>query len=141
MRSRRLTMLVVGLSCLGSFAGCASMQRVSIETDPVGASVFLQRRGDIEVHGRIAGVVGGADVESFEEEFMLLGTAPVDYEFARREREVSVHTPYVGADVTRHYREGTIRVELDGYRVVVRRVRFSGDEIILVIPLEPVPDS
>ncbi|MDH3734181.1 MAG: hypothetical protein OEU54_11630 [Gemmatimonadota bacterium] len=121
-------------------AGCTSFQRISVETDPVGASVYLQRRGEIEVHGRVAGVVGGVGLESFEEDFIFLGNAPIDYEFERDVREVSVQSPEVGADVTRHYREGTIRVERTGYETVVRVVRFSGNAIVLVIDLLPVPD-
>ncbi len=117
------------------------MQRIQVETDPIGASVYLQRRGDVEVHGRVAGIVGGADIETFEEEFVFLGHTPVDYEFRRRETQAAVYAPEATANVTRHYREGTIRVEREGYRTVVRVVRFGGDPIVLVITLETVGGS
>lgn len=137
-RNRPLPLLLMSLG-VSTLTACSSLQRIRVETDPVGASVYLQRRGDVEFHGRVAGVVGGIGVDTFEEPFMLLGTAPIDYEFERRVREVSVQSPDIGGDVTRHYREGTIRIEREGYRPVVRVVRFSGDDIVLIVTLEPVP--
>jgi hypothetical protein len=118
-------------------SGCASMQRLTIDTDPVGAHVYLQRRGDVEVHGRVSGVFGSVDASSFEEEFIYLGTAPIDYEFRRRDTEVAIHSPEAGGDVTRHYREGVIRIEMDGYETVERLVRFSGSTILLMVPMQP----
>jgi hypothetical protein len=139
MKPRRIVPLLLVTLGLGTFTACSSLQRIRVETDPVGASVYLQRRGEIEVHGRVAGVVGGVGLDTFEEEFTLLGTAPIDYEFERRVREVSVTSPDIGGEVTRHYREGTIRIEREGYRPVVRVVRFSGDDIVLIVTMEPVP--
>lgn len=120
-----------------TFIGCASAQRIRVETDPIGAQVYLQLRGDLEVQARVAGVVGGAELESFEEDWFLLGTSPVDYEFERRETEAAVHSPDAGGSVTRHYREGTLRIELEGFETAVRVVRFAGDDVVWIVRLRP----
>lgn len=128
--------LVLALALSG---GCASTQSLSVHTDPGGAEVYLQRRGEVEVQATVAGVHGQVGADSFEEEYFSLGTSPVEYEFHRKETEAAVQGPGAGGSVTRHFREGTIRVELEGYRTVERRVRFSGDAIVLRIALEQAP--
>ena len=133
-RCKRIHAVLVAYLVL---SGCSSLQRIEVQTDPMGAHVFLQRRGDLEIHGRVAGVTAGAGVESFEEDFVSLGNTPVLYEFERRETEAAVHLPEVGANVTRHFREGTLRIELDGYRTVLQVRRFSGEPIVLFVRLEP----
>ncbi len=136
MNTRRRFWLALPLG-LTVLVGCASTQRITIDTDPIGAQVFLQRRGDVEVHGRVSGVAGRLDAASFEEEFIYLGTAPIDYEFHIRDNEVAVYSPEAGGSVTRHYREGTIRIEMEGYQTVERLVRFSGNTILLMVPMQP----
>jgi hypothetical protein len=49
----------------------------------------------------------------------------------------AVYGPEAGGSVTRHYKEGTIRIELEGYRIVERLVRFRGSPIALTIALHP----
>lgn len=138
MNRERANWFVPVLLGLTVLSGCSSLQRIRVETDPVGASVYLQRRGEIEVHARSAPVVASIGLDAFEEDFILLGNAPIDYEFELNLREASVQAPEIGGDVTRHYREGTIRIERDGYQPVVRVVRFSGDDIVLIVTMEPI---
>ncbi len=45
--------------------------------------------------------------------------------------------PRAGGSVTRRYVEGTIRIVMRGFETVVRRVRFDGGRLNLVVPLEP----
>jgi hypothetical protein len=112
---------------------------LSIETEPAGAGVLLQRRGEVEVAARVLGVSGTLDENAFEEEFYSLGNAPIKYEFKLKESEGAIHGGAVGsASVTRHYTEGTVRIELPGYEIVERRIRFSGDPVDLRITLLPV---
>lgn len=132
VRPRRRCALWAGLWVLG---GCASAQTLSIQTDPSGASVYLQRRGDVEVSGSVAGIHADIDAATFEEDFVFLGTSPVEYEFEREDTEGAVATPRVGGRVTRKYKEGTLRIEMEGYETVERRVRFSGDPVRLVVSL------
>lgn len=125
---------VIGLALL---AGCAATQQLRIETDPVGAEVYLQRRGDIEVSARVPGGAGRVDASTFEDAFEYLGTTPLEYEFRLREDQAAIDTPDVGGRVVKHYTEGTLRIELEGYRTVERRIRFTGEDLVLVIPLRP----
>jgi hypothetical protein len=118
--------------------GCASTQKVKVRTDPVGAEVYLQRRGDLEIDAEVLGVPGKVTARTFEEDFRLLGNAPVEYEFDRSEREVGIRTSEGHGTVVKHYREGTIRVERSGYEAVVRVVRFAGSTIDLMITLQPL---
>ena len=118
-------------------AACASTQSLSVHTDPAGAQVYLQRRGEVEVQATVAGVHGQVGANSFEEEFFSLGTSPLEYEFHRKETEAAVQGPGAGGSLTRHFREGTVRIEMPGYRSAEWRVRFSGDPIVLRVDLQP----
>ncbi len=130
----------IGLALLLSMpalAACGSAQSLSVRTDPVGAEVYLQRRGDIEIDAKVSGIPGRVTTSRFEEDFRLIGNAPVDYEFDLSETEVGVDVPGGSGKVIRHYREGTIRIERNGYETVIRVVRFSGDEVKLDVTLRP----
>lgn len=133
-KHRSFVLLMPGLLLL---PGCVATQRLTVETDPPGAEVFLQRRGEVEVAGGASGIYGEVDVGSFEEEEFSLGTTPVDYEFDLEDREALVAGRGAGGEVTRRYIEGTIRIVLGGFETIVRRVRFSGSDIDLAVPLQP----
>jgi hypothetical protein len=124
-----------------ALAACGSAQKVSVRTDPIGAEVYLQRRGDLEINARVKGIPGKVTASAFEEDFRLLGNAPVEYEFELSEDEVGIDVPEGSGSITRHYREGTIRVERPGYETVVRLVRFSGSPVDLTIALQPLRDE
>lgn len=119
-------------------AGCGSAQKVSVRTDPIGAEVYLQRRGDLEINAQVKGIPGRVTASAFEEDFRLLGNAPVEYEFELSERDVGIDVPEGSGSIVRHYKEGTIRVEREGYESVIRLVRFSGSTVDLLIALQPV---
>jgi len=114
---------------------------VSVRTDPIGAQVYLQRRGDLEIAAQVKGIPGKVTASSFEEDFRLLGNAPVEYEFDLSEREVGIDVPEGSGSVVRHYKEGTIRVEREGYESVIRLVRFSGSTVDLMITLQPLSED
>ena len=136
MRSLRFSRSTLLLAAALSTA-CGSAQKVSVRTDPIGAEVYLQRRGDIEIDAKVSGIPGKVTTSRFEEDFRLIGNAPVDYEFDLSETEVGVDVPGGSGKVIRHYREGTIRIERNGYETVIRVVRFSGDEVKLDVTLQP----
>ena len=120
-------------------AGCGSAQRVSVKTDPIGAEVYLQRRGDLEINAKVKGIPGKVTASRFEEDFRLIGNAPLEYEFDLSEHEVGVDVPGGSGNITRHYKEGTIRIVRDGYETVIRVVRFSGSAVELEVSLQAVP--
>ena len=140
MTSRRSSRSALILAAF-MLAACGSAQKVSVRTDPIGAEVYLQRRGDLEINARVKGIPGKVTASAFEEDFRLLGNAPVEYEFELSEDEVGIDVPEGSGSITRHYKEGTIRVERPGYETVVRLVRFSGSPVDLTIALQPVRDE
>ena len=140
MKTRGLPRPVLWVGIL-ALAGCGSAQKVSVRTDPIGAEVYLQRRGDLEINAKVKGIPGKVTASAFEEDFRLLGNAPVEYEFELSEQGVGIDVPEGSGSVTRHYKEGTIRVERPGYETVVRLVRFSGSPIDLTITLQSLTED
>jgi len=119
---------------------CGSGQQLHIESDPSGAEVYLMRRGEYEVDASIDGFSGSVDGDSFEEEFYLLGSTPLEYEFDLSDTESSFFIPGIpaGVNVTKHYQEGILRVEMDGYETEQRTIHFSGNLFNLVLSLVPL---
>jgi hypothetical protein len=122
-----------------SLAGCgSSKQQISVRTTPPGAEVQLQRRGDMEIDASIpvAGVSGSIDGARFEDEFVSLGNAPVEWKFELDDSQGSASFKGQSVSATKHYREGTIRVLLPGYQTIERLVAFSGSPIELHLTLQ-----
>ena len=122
-------------------AGCgSSKQKVSVKTTPPGAEVLLQRRGDLDVDVSVP-TIGSGDLDAgkFEDDLITLGNAPVEYEFELSKSQGSVSFKGAGGSVTKHYREGTIRVQLPGYMTIERLVAFTGSGINLEFTLQPKP--
>jgi hypothetical protein len=127
-----LAMTVTGLSGCGS-----SKQKLSVTSSPAGAEVLLQRRGDLEIDVSVPTYgSGGLAAGKFEDDFITLGNAPVQYEFKLSESQGSINIKGAGGSATKHYREGTIRVQLPGFMTVERLVAFSGSAINLEITLQ-----
>jgi hypothetical protein len=133
----------LGLGVVVAFSGgallssCASTNQVlTVETVPAGAEVYLQRRGVVSVEASVSGVGGAADGGRFEDDFVMLGNAPVNFEFPLSETAggISVGT-YGGGSVTKHYREGMVRVVMPGYQTVERLVTFTGSAVRLMLTL------
>ncbi len=97
------------------------------------------RRGEYEVNASIDGIGGSVDGDSFEEEFYLLGTTPLEYEFNLSDTESSFYIPGIpaGVSTTKHYHEGILRVEMDGYETEQRTIQFSNNLFNLVLSLVP----
>ncbi len=134
--SSRLRYGIVLVLAAGIFGACAPKhQRLTVETLPHGADVYLQRSGELEVAAAVAGYYGSLDAASFDEGFYSLGTTPVDYEFLLEDQEAVVAGGPAYGEVMRRYTEGRIRVVMDGYRTVERLVRFTGDHIDLELDL------
>ena len=131
--------LVVSLSVvIVLVSACGATQKLHIETVPEGAEVYLQRRGEYEVSASVSGIGGTFDGDSFEDDFYLLGTTPLDYEFDLSDSEGSFSIPGIpaGASVTKHFREGVIRIVMSGYTTEERTVQFSDNELSLTLTLD-----
>lgn len=140
MQQRRFLRPTVALILL-LLAACSSTQKVSVRTDPIGAEVYLQRRGELEINANVKGIPGKITANAFEEDFRLIGNAPVEYEFDLTEKDVGIDVPEGSGHITRRYKEGTIRVERAGYETVVRPVYFSGGTVDLLITLLPLREG
>ena len=140
MQQRRFHRPTVALILL-LLAGCGSTQKVSVRTDPIGAEVYLQRRGELEITANVKGIPGKITANAFEEDFRLIGNAPVEYEFDLTEKDVGIDVPEGSGNIVRHYKEGTIRVEREGYETIVRPVYFSGGTVDLLITLQPLNED
>ncbi len=134
----RISVLIISFAAI---TACGSGQQLAIESDPGGAEVYLMRRGEYEVNASIDGFGGSFDGDSFEEEFYLLGTTPLEYEFDLSDTESSFYIPGLpaGVSVTKHYKEGILRVEMDGYETEQRTIQFSNNLFNLVLSLVPLP--
>jgi hypothetical protein len=132
------TMLLVAAVAVFSACG-SSKQKIAISTVPAGAEVELQRSGtmDIDASIPVAGISGSLDGGDFEDRFITLGNAPIEYEFDLDESDARVSVRGQSVGVTKHYKEGTIRVRMPGYRTVERLVAFSGSPIELTLTLQP----
>jgi hypothetical protein len=128
------------LAFLLSLAGCgSSKQQIAVNTVPAGAEVLLQRGGNMDIDASIpvAGISGSLDGGGFKDPFITLGNAPVKYEFPLDESDARFSLKGQTVGVTKHYREGTIRVQMPGYRTLERLVAFSGSPIELTLTLQP----
>jgi hypothetical protein len=133
-RALLFTTALLALTACGS-----SKQKLSVTTVPSGAEVLLQRRGDVDIDASIpvAGISGSLEGGSFEDRFITLGNAPVSYEFELDDKDSNFNFKGQSVAVTKHYREGTIRVEMPGYRTIERLVAFSGSPVELTLTLQP----
>jgi hypothetical protein len=138
----RLRYGIVLVLAAGVFGACAPRhQRLTVETLPRGAEVYLQRSGEVEVEASAMGFSGSFDAGSFAEGFYSLGTTPIDYEFLLEDQEAAVSGGPARGEVMRRYTEGRIRVVMDGYRTVERVVRFTGNHIDLELDLLSVGEQ
>jgi hypothetical protein len=123
-------------------AGCATMQRIHVDTDPPGAEINLQKSGTISVSGHAPSVIyGSAEMETFEEPPIVLGKSPVSYEFPLNEKEAGGHVPgVVYVDKERKVKKGMIRAELGGV-IAEKHVEFTGDPIEIKLKIDPGTDK
>ena len=138
MNVKRLIVPVIAVT-IAMVTACGSSQVLHIETDPEGAEVYLQRRGEYEVSASVSGIGGTFDGDNFEDDFYLLGTTPLDFEFDLSDSEGSFSIPGIpaGASVVKHFREGVIRIVMNGYQTEERTVQFSDNELKLALILDP----
>ncbi len=138
--SRPSIRAALAFGTVAALAACgSSKQKISVSTVPAGAEVELQRRGtmDIDASIPVADISGSLDGGSFEDRFITLGNAPVKYEFELDEDDAKFSFRGQSVGVTKHYKEGTIRVRMPGYRTIERLVAFSGSPIELTLTLQP----
>jgi hypothetical protein len=75
--------LLIGAAVMLS-QGCMNMQRVIINTSTPGAQITVVKRGEIRTRNKVVGVKVRS-VEQFEDLPVVVGTAPLVYDFQRVE--------------------------------------------------------
>ncbi len=138
MNRKKICISILTIS-FAVLTACGSGQQLNIQSDPSGAEVYLMRRGEYEVNASVEGFGGSFDSDTFEEEFYFLGTTPLEYAFDLSDRESAFFIPGVpaGVSVTKHYRDGIISVEMDGYESEKRTIQFSNNLFSMILKLEP----
>lgn len=131
MLSRLLSSLTLVL------AGCSSAPQLDLDlhSNPEGASVYFSRRGLKSVQGKIAFVKGDVKSETLEEEFVFLGTAPLQHSTPIEEVESDATIMGVGGKVILKYREGVLRFEKAGFEPFEQRVRIEDGKIKVMADL------
>lgn len=133
------------LACALSLApvlltGCSStpMMELDLRSDPVGAQVYMSRRGEKAVTGKLGPVKGNVRAESLEEDFVFIGTAPLTYSSPLSETESDARVLGFGGKVVRKYKDGVIRFEKPGFETVERHVRFQDGELKMKVSMPKV---
>ncbi|MCP3920103.1 MAG: hypothetical protein GY711_31645 [bacterium] len=111
---------------------------LSLRSRPEGAQVFLSRRG-LKDHSENAESFRGPLVEeAVTEEFVLIGTAPLDYVTPLSESETETSDLGTESDVLVKYNECVVRFEKPGFAPVERRVRFHDGVMSVKVELSEV---
>ena len=118
--------------------GCSSsppLMRLDVQATPTGSRVFLSLQGELAYTGKLGPIQGDVKSESFEEDFVLLGTAPLTYALPLRETESDATVLGFGGKVVRKYKEGILRFEKPGFQTVERRIRFHEGETTITVEM------
>jgi len=97
---------------------------LSLRSQPDGAQVFLSRRGLKDRSENAESFRGPLVEEAIAEEFVLIGTAPLEYITPLSESETETSDLGTESDVLVRYNECVVRFEKPGFKTVERRVRF-----------------
>ena len=137
----RSTFLPVVVACFACLSGCGSTPEVvlNISTVPAGAQVYLSRRGEKAYKGKLGPVKGDMRAEPIVEDFMLLGTSPIEYTTPLEEREGGA--AIFGVLVVRRYGDGVVRVVKEGFATIERHIRFKDGEVQVNVKLEADPPA
>jgi hypothetical protein len=119
-------------------ASCSSTPEVQLDlsSDPVGAQVYLSRRGERSYRAGFGPVEGDMKSEELNEEFIYLGTSPLEYVSPLEEDESNAKVLGFGGAIVLEYHEGVLRFEKEGFATVERRVRFKNGTIELHVTME-----
>lgn len=123
------SLLVVVVGGLLS-SGCASKPPPppSIQSQPVGAEVWIKRHGIRRAEGGIAGIGGvKASGTKFEEkDFVQVGLTPCNYYFPKEEKESSVGVGGLGGSTSwKVFKGGIVEIRMPGYKTWKRSVPFG----------------
>lgn len=121
--------------CLLLLTACGGAQKITVLTDPPGATVTLTKIGIRTVtvdYGPRREYDGRVQATRYEDPPVVLGPSPLEYEFALEEREQAAG---IEGNVTKQVKEGLVRAEKGGFRAE-RRVFFTGDPLRIEMKLE-----
>ena len=137
----RASIFLLLFSFLGFGCSSTPMMHLDVMATPEGSRVFLSLRGERAYTGKLGPIKGDVKAESFEEDFILIGTAPMTYELPLRETESDATILGVGGKVVLKYKEGVLRFVKPGFQTVERHVRFSDGETRVVVEMPVEHDS
>ena len=109
--------LVVVAVCLNCPSGCSTPAvKLKINTHPTGLAVYFSRRGVRAYEGSLGPVKGDTRAEPIVEDFVFLGSAPVEYTSLLQERESGTTVSGMGVTVVRRYADEVVRVRKKGQK-------------------------
>lgn len=137
----RSTFSAIFLTTLALLCGCGSTPEIVLDlrSDPVGAQVYLSRRGEKSIQADLGPLEGDVKSEPYEEEFRLIGTSPMIFVSPLEEAESKAKILGFGGAVMRKYREAVIRFQKDGFQTIERHVRFYDGEFSVAVTMDQEP--
>lgn len=129
------TALLLLFSIAAASCGSTPMMQLDLQSDPVGARVYVSRRGHKSVVTRLGPIQGNVKAEDLEEDFVLIGTSPMVYSSPLKEFESDATIMGFGGQVVLRYKEAVLRFEKPGHATVERHVRFEDGEMIVQVEM------
>jgi uncharacterized protein YceK len=130
--------LCLVLAAAGLLAGCSTTQRLTVRTEPPGATVSLARIGVKRAEGDLPRMGGMALFQSvFQDPFEPLGTAPLTTTIELSQPLSTFRLPDGGeGEVFKETRAAIVRAVKDD-RSAETRVRFTGEPLEVILLLSP----
>ncbi len=122
----------------GLLAGCSTTQRLTVRTEPPGATVSLARIGVKRAEGDLPRMSGMALFQSvFQDPFETLGSAPLTTTIELSQPLSTFRLPDGGeGEVLKETRAAIVRAVKDD-RSAETRVRFTGEPLEVILVLDP----
>lgn len=111
--------------------------KLDIDSVPTGAQVSIQLRGDRKYLGQVVFLSGSVSSKRFEDEFISMGTAPVQFSTPLKETTTNATLLGFGAKVEKRFDDALVRFELDGFETVEKFVALEEGKSTLSVELVP----
>lgn len=121
-----------------ALTACGGTQKLTVITEPPGATVTLTKIGIRTVTADYAarrGYDSRVHAGRYEDPPIVLGLSPIEYEFPLEEKEPSAELSAYDGSATKQVKEGVIRAEKGGFKAE-RRVTFDGTPLRVELKLE-----
>ena len=111
---------------------------LNINSVPSGAKVSVQLRGVRSYVGQVALFSGSVSSKRFEDEFLSVGTTPVQFSTPLKATTTNATILGFGGKVVRRLEDALVRFELDGFEPVEKFVALKKGSAELNVELVPV---